>query len=1086
MLGTYALSAGYYDAYYGQAQRVRTLVIRRLRGPTRLSTCCFRRLLLGLRSRSGRRRRTRSRCTCTTCARSRPTWRATRPDVPFGTGDDGLPVGVQVLAPALGETLMFQVAAALEAARPPAGVTRGTGRMTRREARTRRGRPSSVSRCTASSRPRRSSSAAAGTPSAKSRTPTSARSASDFPGSLPVLNRRAVELAMRIGTALHCRIAAFDLPPEELLLSGHAEGLPDQPVRRADQRRRLPRSARRHAGRDRAGAHRGGHRQDDPCRRRRPHPRGRPLPRGLQPGRRAPRRDRRRAPTSRSPARPGPTSTSCGRSWSRPGSPTADGGGSLRVDANVSVRPVGSTEYGTRCEVKNLNSLRSLGRAIDYEVARQIALSRPASGSPQETRHWDEGDGRTHSMRSKEEANDYRYFPEPDLVPRRAGRQLLAAAAEGVGPMPAERRRDSRSSVAATRSGCARDASTDQVVTVVDLGLDELVTGAVGSRRRRAARPRAGRERGGRETGAARLARPGRVCRRSSRMEAAGRSRPRSRKEVLAELMDAGGDPARSPRGSASSDGQRALEAVVDEVIASNPEEWERYCAGEEKWRSSSSARYQGRRRRARPNGKVASADRRSPALPRKRAAGAARYRLSRMAEKIRVRSRLEARSVSHRGLPSGRPSRRCSGRRDDRRRLRQASGRRRLDLERGHALQPAARPAGQAGEGRRARAGGFPFEFVTISVSDGISMGHEGMHASLVSREVIADSVEAVMHAERFDAFVGLAGCDKSLPGMLMAAGRLDLPMVFVYGGTILPGRLGERAGHRLGVRGGRRALGRARSTTRSWLRSSATPARRKAPAPACSPPTPWHRSPKLSAWRSRRRLGRPAVDRRRDDIAYASGQAVVGLLETGHPPAADHDEGGLRERHRRRHGSWRLDQRRLHLLAIANEARVELQLDDFARIGRKVPHLADMKPHGRYHMTDLDRIGGVPVVLQRAARGGPAQRRLPDGHGKDDGREPRRPRPAGPRRLGRPPLRGADPLRRWDRHPAWIARSRGRRGQVAGIDGDSLRRSGPRLRRRGCRDGRHLRRSDPPGRSWSSATRDRRAVRGCARCSP
>ena len=106
----------------------------------------------------------------------------------------------------------------------------------------------------------------------------------------------------------------------------------------------------------------------------------------------------------------------------------------------------------------------------------------------------------------------------------------------------------------------------------------------------------------------------------------------------------------------------------------------------------------------------------------------------------------------------------------------------------------PLARLAQRAKDGVRA-AGGFPFEFVTIAVSDGIAMGHEGMHASLVSREIIADSVEAMMLAERFDAFVGLAGCDKSLPGMLMAAGRLDLPMVFLYGGTILPGRLGDRA---------------------------------------------------------------------------------------------------------------------------------------------------------------------------------------------------------------------------------------------------------------------------------------------------
>ena len=139
--------------------------------------------------------------------------------------------------------------------------------------------------------------------------------------------------------------------------------------------------------------------------------------------------------------------------------------GSLRVDANVSVRPVGASEFGTRCEVKNLNSLRSLERAIDYEVARQIALVESGERVAQETRHWDEGDGSTHSLRSKEEANDYRYFPEPDLTPLVPDAALLQAAAEGVGPMPAERRRR-LSELVATGDGLAtrQDGSTDQVV----------------------------------------------------------------------------------------------------------------------------------------------------------------------------------------------------------------------------------------------------------------------------------------------------------------------------------------------------------------------------------------------------------------------------------------------------------------------------------------------------------------------------------------------------------------------------------------------------------------------------------------------
>jgi dihydroxy-acid dehydratase len=125
---------------------------------------------------------------------------------------------------------------------------------------------------------------------------------------------------------------------------------------------------------------------------------------------------------------------------------------------------------------------------------------------------------------------------------------------------------------------------------------------------------------------------------------------------------------------------------------------------------------------------------------------------------------------------------------------LGQAADRRRFQLERDHPVQPVTGPARESGQGRRARGGGYPLEFGTISVSDGISMGHEGMHYSLVSREIIADSVETVMLAERMDGSVLLAGCDKSLPGMLMAAARLDLASVFLYAGSIMPGRIGDR----------------------------------------------------------------------------------------------------------------------------------------------------------------------------------------------------------------------------------------------------------------------------------------------------
>jgi aspartyl-tRNA(Asn)/glutamyl-tRNA(Gln) amidotransferase subunit B len=258
--------------------------------------------------------------------------------------------------------------------------------------------------------------------------------------------------------------------------------------------------------------------------------------------------------------------------------------GSLRVDANVSVRPVGSTEFGTRCEVKNLNSLRSLERAIDYEVERQIALIESGERVAQETRHWDEGDSSTHSMRSKEEANDYRYFPEPDLTPLLPDARLLAAAAEGVGPMPAERRHRlsdlvSGNSELATR----RDGSTDQVVTVVDLGLDELVVGAVAA----GADPRLALARAANEAAAnpdaAKLLDPAAFAA-LLKMESSGQLSATQSKEVLAELMTHGGDPGQivARLGYQAMDAA-ALGSMVDDVIASNLEEWQRYCGGDEK-----------------------------------------------------------------------------------------------------------------------------------------------------------------------------------------------------------------------------------------------------------------------------------------------------------------------------------------------------------------------------------------------------------------------------------------------------------------------------------------------------------------------
>ncbi len=277
----------------------------------------------------------------------------------------------------------------------------------------------------------------------------------------------------------------------------------------------------------------------------------------------------------------------------------------------------------------------------------------------------------------------------------------------------------------------------------------------------------------------------------------------------------------------------------------------------------------------------------------------------------------------------------------------------------------PLARLAQRAKDGVRG-AGGFPFEFVTIAVSDGISMGHEGMRASLVSREIIADSVEVMMHAERFDALVALAGCDKSLPGMLMAAARVNLPTVFLYGGTILPGRLGDRA---LDVVSVFEAVGA------HAVRSLSDEELAQIECNAC--PTEGSCAGMFTAntmASAAEALGMalpgsssaPAVDRRRDDFAYASGAAVLDLLAANVRPRQIMTKAAFENAIAVVMALGGSTNSVLHLMAIAHEARVELELDDFNRIASRVPHITDAKPHGRYHMVDVDRVGGVPVVLR------------------------------------------------------------------------------------------------------------------------
>ena len=264
------------------------------------------------------------------------------------------------------------------------------------------------------------------------------------------------------------------------------------------------------------------------------------------------------------------------------------------------------------------------------------------------------------------------------------------------------------------------------------------------------------------------------------------------------------------------------------------------------------------------------------------------------------------------------------------------------------------------------ARAGGFPLQFNTISVSDGISMGHEGMRASLVSREVIADSVETVMHAERLDGFVGLAGCDKSLPGMLMAAARLDLPMVFVYAGTILPGHHNGRA---LDITSVFEAVGACAAGTITEDELGAIERKACPGEGACAGMFTANTMAAIGEAIGMSLPGSaspPSVDRRRDDDAVRAGEAVVDLLRAGINPRQIMTKEAFENAIAVTNALGGSTNAVLHLLAIANEARVALELEDFNRIAARVPHIADMKPGGKFHMTDLDRVGGVPVVMK------------------------------------------------------------------------------------------------------------------------
>jgi len=272
---------------------------------------------------------------------------------------------------------------------------------------------------------------------------------------------------------------------------------------------------------------------------------------------------------------------------------------------------------------------------------------------------------------------------------------------------------------------------------------------------------------------------------------------------------------------------------------------------------------------------------------------------------------------------------------------------------------------------------GGYPLEFGTISVSDGISMGHEGMHFSLVSRDLIADSVEVVMQAERLDGSVLLAGCDKSLPGMLMAAARLDLAAVFLYAGSIMPGhvKLSDGTEKDVTIIDAFEAVG---ACAAGLMSQEDVMAIEKAICPgegACGGMYTANTMASVGEALGMSLPGSaspPSPDRRRDMYAHKSGEAVVNLLRQGITARDIMTKKAFENAIAVVMAFGGSTNAVLHLLAIAHEADVDLTLDDFSRIAKNVPHLGDLKPFGQFVMNDVDRVGGVPAVMNTLLNAG------------------------------------------------------------------------------------------------------------------
>jgi aspartyl-tRNA(Asn)/glutamyl-tRNA(Gln) amidotransferase subunit B len=400
-----------------------------------------------------------------------------------------------------------------------------------------------------------------------------------LPGALPVLNEQAVELAMRIGAALHCEIRPSTFSRKNYFYPDQAKDYQisqyDLPLN-SDGWLELPDGFR--VGVTRA------HMEEDT---------GKLTHVGASGRINAANHalvdyNRSGVPLVEIVSEPDIRSSAQARAYASElrgilmATGASDGRmeeGSMRVDANVSVRPSSTAAFGTRCEIKNLNSLRSLGRAIEYEAARQIALLEAGDRIVQETRHWDESAGRTESMRSKEEANDYRYFPEPDLVPLAPDDAWQARVRADLGRMPADR----RAALAAALGGEPTEAEIDQIRAVVDLGLDGLVADATAAGAPTGlALARTANEVAAQAEAAATLAPQAFAA--LLGMEAGGQLSATQSKTVLGALLERGGDPAALAKEmgfeALASD---TLSAVLDEVIADNPDAWARYVGGEDK-----------------------------------------------------------------------------------------------------------------------------------------------------------------------------------------------------------------------------------------------------------------------------------------------------------------------------------------------------------------------------------------------------------------------------------------------------------------------------------------------------------------------